>query len=91
VAPRGDLQQGLGKIAERYLDKGAKIYLEGKLITRKWQDQSGVERYTTEIHLTPYNGVLTFLDSRRDGDRPSGGEPTGATSSGGDADNDIPF
>ena len=71
--------EGLGKIAERYLEKGAKVYLEGKLTTRKWQDQSGADRYSTEIHLTPYNGVLTFLDSRRDGARPSGGEPTGST------------
>jgi single-strand DNA-binding protein len=53
--------EGLGKIAERYLQKGAKIYLEGKLTTRKWQDQSGADRYSTEIHLTPFNGVLTFL------------------------------
>ena len=62
--------EGLGKIAERYLKKGAKVYLEGKLTTRKWQDQSGADRYSTEIHLTPFNGVLTFLDSRRDGERP---------------------
>jgi single-strand DNA-binding protein len=64
--------EGLGKTAERYLEKGAKVFLEGKLTTRKWQDQSGADRYSTEIHLTPYNGVLTFLDSRRDGARPSG-------------------
>ena len=62
--------EGLGKIAERYLEKGAKVYLEGKLTTRKWQDQSGADRYSTEIHLTPYNGVLTFLDSKREGERP---------------------
>ena len=70
--------EGLGKIADRYLPKGAKVYLEGKLTTRKWQDQSGADRYSTEIHLTPFNGVLTFLDSKRDGERPSGGEPAGA-------------
>ncbi len=45
--------EGLGKIAERYLQKGAKVYLEGKLTTRKWQDQSGADRYSTEIHLLP--------------------------------------
>ena len=83
--------EGLGKIAERYLQKGAKIYLEGKLTTRKWQDQSGADRYSTEIHLTPYNGVLTFLDSRRDGERPSGGEAAGATGPCGDPDDEIPF
>ncbi len=83
--------EGLGKIAERYLEKGAKVYLEGKLTTRKWQDQSGADRYSTEIHLTPYNGVLTFLDSRRDGERPAGGEPAGSTGPGGDPDGEIPF
>src|SRR4029077_16913937 len=79
---------GLGKIAERYLQKGAKVYLEGKLTTRKWQDQSGADRYSTEIHLTPFNGVLTFLDSRRDGERPSGGEPAGAAGHSGDPDDE---
>ena len=58
--------EGLGQIAEKYLEKGSKVYLEGKLCTRKWQDQSGANRYSTEIHLTPYNGVLIFLDGRRD-------------------------
>ena len=58
---------GLGQIAEKYLDKGSKVYIEGKLCTRKWQDPSGTDRYTTEIHLTPYTGVLIFLDGRRDG------------------------
>lgn len=71
VAIFGD---GLGKLAERYLSKGSRVYLEGKLSTRKWQDQSGADRYTTEIHLTPYNGTLTFLDNKRDDERaPSAG------------------
>jgi len=83
--------EGLGKIAERYLEKGAKVYLEGKLTTRKWKDQSGGDRYSTEIHLTPYNGVLTFLDTKRDGERPAGGEPTGPTGPGGDPDDEVPF
>jgi len=83
--------EGLGKIAERFLEKGAKVYLEGKQTTRKWQDQSGADRYSTEIHLTPYNGVLTFLDSRRDGAGPSDGEPAGSTSSSNDPDSEIPF
>ena len=82
---------GLGKIAERYLEKGAKVYLEGKLTTRKWQDQSGADRYSTEIHLTPFNGVLTFLDNKRDGTRPAGGEPAGPTGPGTDPDDEIPF
>jgi single-strand DNA-binding protein len=50
-------------IAERYLKKGSKVYLEGQLETLKWQDQSGRDRYTTEIALRPYRGVLTLLDS----------------------------
>jgi single-strand DNA-binding protein len=83
--------EGLGKIAERYLEKGAKVYLEGKLTTRKWQDQSGADRHSTEIHLTPYNGVLTFLDSKREGERTAGGEPASSTGPGGDPDEEIPF
>ena len=59
--------EGLSKIAEKHLVKGSKVYIEGKLVTRKWQDQSGADRYSTEIHLTPYNGTLTFLDSKRNG------------------------
>jgi single-strand DNA-binding protein len=61
--------EGLGQLAEQYLQKGAKVYLEGKLCTRKWQDASGADRYSTEIHLTPYNGTLLFFHSRRGGDR----------------------
>ena len=59
-----------GKVAEiagQYLDKGSKVYVEGKLQTRKWQDQSGQERYTTEIVLQNYSGNLTILDSSGDG------------------------
>ena len=66
MAPHRHFQRGPGQIAEKYLQKGSKVYLEGKLCTRKWQDQSGADRYSTEIHLTPYNGVLVFLDGRRD-------------------------
>ena len=70
---------GLGKLAERYLSKGSKVYVEGQLRTRKWQDQSGADRYSTEIHLTPYNGTLTFLDNKRDDGRAlGGGEGRGA-------------
>jgi len=53
----------LGRIAEQYLHKGSKVYIEGQLETRKWQDQSGQDRYTTEIVLRPYRGELTLLDS----------------------------
>ena len=54
----------LAKIAEQYLRKGSKVYLEGQLETRKWQDQSGNDRYSTEVVLRPYRGELTLLDSR---------------------------
>jgi single-strand DNA-binding protein len=57
----------LGKIAEQYLRKGSKVYLEGALETRKWTDQSGQERYTTEVVIRPYSGALTLLDGRGEG------------------------
>ena len=56
----------LVRIAEQYLKKGSKVYIEGQLETRKWQDQSGQDRYTTEIVLRPYTSTLTMLDSRGD-------------------------
>jgi single-strand DNA-binding protein len=60
--------EALAGIAERYLRKGSKVYIEGQLETRKWQDQSGADRYSTEVVLRPYNGTLTLLD------KPSGSE-----------------
>ena len=56
--------ENLCKIAEQYLKKGAKVYIEGALQTRKWQDQSGVEKYSTEIVLQNFNGTLTMLEGR---------------------------
>src|SRR5712691_4475367 len=56
----------LSEIAEKYLKKGAKVYVEGQLQTRKWTDQQGQERYTTEIVLTRFRGDLTMLDGARD-------------------------
>ena len=56
----------LAEIAGQYLDKGSKVYVEGKLQTRKWQDQSGADRYTTEVVVSGFNGTLQMLD-RRDG------------------------
>ena len=55
---------GLVTICENYLKKGSKIYLEGQLETRKWQDQSGADKYTTEVVLKAFNGQLTMLDSK---------------------------
>jgi single-strand DNA-binding protein len=54
--------EGLAGVAERYLKKGSKVYIEGALTTRKWQDQSGADRYSTEIVLQGFNGNLTMLD-----------------------------
>ncbi len=61
------LNEPLAKIAEQYLKKGSKVYIEGQLETRKWQDQSGAEKYTTEVVLRPYRGELTLLDGREGG------------------------
>src|SRR5271157_4408145 len=84
--------EGLGKIAERYLEKGAKVFLEGKLSTRKWQDQQGNDRYTTQIELSPYTGTLTFLDSRKNGGSGDGGSrDNGDTPPSGDDLGEIPF
>ena len=57
----------LVRLAQQYLRKGSKVYVEGQLETRKWQDQSGNDRYSTEVVLRPYRGELTFLDGRGDG------------------------
>lgn len=59
--------EGLVKVAEQYLRKGSKVYIEGQLETRKWQDQSGADRYSTEIVLRPFSSALVLLD-KRDGD-----------------------
>jgi single-strand DNA-binding protein len=59
--------EGLCRIAEQYLKKGAKIYIEGQLQTRKWQDQSGQDKYSTEVVLQGFNSVLTMLDGRGGG------------------------
>ncbi len=90
IAVFGD---GLVGIVERFLRKGSKVYLEGQLATRKWQDQAGNDRYTTEIVLRPFNGSLILLDGQnRDqggGQRDSGGyggqQAGGAPAGGGGA------
>jgi single-strand DNA-binding protein len=93
-------------VAEKYLHKGSKIYLEGQLQTRKWTDQSGQEKYTTEVVLQRFRGELTMLDGRPGGAEAGGGysEPAHespshagpssggrAPSSGGELDDEIPF
>jgi single-strand DNA-binding protein len=59
--------EGLCKVVEQYVKKGAKLYIEGALQTRKWQDQSGNDRYTTEVVLQGFNSTLTMLDGRGEG------------------------
>ncbi len=66
-------QEGLVRIAEQYLKKGSKVYIEGKLQTRKWQDQSGQDRYSTEVVLNGFDGTLTMLDGRSEGGGGGGG------------------
>jgi len=98
--------EGLCRIAEQYLKKGSKVYLEGSLQTRKWQDQSGQDRYSTEVVLQGFNSALTMLDARGGGGeerQSSGGDfgRTGAFSGGGggknsgafdkELDDEIPF
>ena len=72
--------EGLCKVAEQYLKKGAKVYIEGALQTRKWTDQSGVEKYSTEVVLQGFNSTLTMLDGRSGG----GGASLGSDDSGSD-------
>ena len=66
-------QEGLVRVAEQYLRKGSKVYIEGQLQTRKWQDQSGQDRYSTEVVLQGYGGNLTMLDGRDSGGGMGGG------------------
>lgn len=93
--------ENLVDVAERFLRKGSKVYLEGQLQTRKWQDQSGADRYTTEVVLNRFRGELVMLDSRSEGggfasgsegggdyggDQGGGGRSSGGRSSGGGGD-----
>ena len=98
-------QEGLVRVAEQYLRKGSTVYIEGKLQTRKWQDQSGVDKYSTEIVLQGYDGTLTMIGGRNDGGGQSGGSYGGSQQSNGgdqrgagggygggsDMDDEIPF
>ncbi len=61
----------LAKIALQYLNKGSKVYVEGKLQTRKWQDKNGIDRFTTEIVLSQYKGELQLLDAKKEQSLPS--------------------
>jgi single-strand DNA-binding protein len=95
----------LGEVAEKFLKKGAKVYVEGALQTRKWTDQGGQERYSTEVVLQRFRGELTMLDGKGGGGMGGGGGGGGAMDDGfsepasggrsggggGDLDDDIPF
>lgn len=98
--------QKLVDVAERYLQKGAKVFLEGQLQTRKWTDQSGQDKYTTEVVLQRFRGEMVMLDSRGGGQGQGGGydsapahdqQPAMAAAGGGgmggsdDLDDEIPF
>jgi single-strand DNA-binding protein len=97
---------GLAGVAERYLRKGSKVYIEGQLQTRKWTDQNGAEKYSTEVVLQAFNGTLVLLDGRSDGGQQQGGGRSGGGGFGGgsgggagsgwdapptDLDDEIPF
>ena len=92
----------LGRIAEQFLRKGSTVYIEGQLETRKWQDQSGQDRYSTEIVLRPFSGNLTLLGGRGEGQRDNNDNDNGDQSGGYDGygqggrpggmdDSEIPF
>lgn len=89
--------EGLAKIAQQYLRKGSKVYLEGQLQTRKWQDKSGQDRYSTEVVLQGFGANLTMLDSRSENSSGTtsgsdqGYTPTGTTTFNEDMDDEIPF
>ena len=83
--------ENLGKVAEQYLRKGSKVYVEGQLETRKWQDQSGADRYSTEVVLRPYSGSLTLLDGREGGGGSGASAPRGGGGGRSDLDDEIPF
>jgi len=95
--------ENLGRIAEQYLRKGSQVYLEGQMQTRKWQDQNGQDRYTTEVVLARFRGELALVGGRDSGDSSGyvGNDQSGhqamdqsprpAPPMGGDLDDDIPF
>ncbi|TPI34462.1 single-stranded DNA-binding protein [Mesorhizobium sp. B3-2-1] len=73
--------EGIAKVAEQYLKKGMKVYVEGQLQTRKWQDQTGADKYTTEVVLQKFRGELQMLDARGQGEGGQVGGYSGGSSS----------
>ena len=90
---------GLADIAEKYLKRGAKVYIEGQLRTRKWQDGSGNDKYTTEVVLSSYNGYMIMLDKtngsnsiqEQDSSNNNTDEPSWDNSTSTEIDDEIPF
>lgn len=82
--------EGLCKVAEQYLKKGSKVYIEGSLQTRKWQDKDGQDKYSTEIVLQGFNSTLTMLDSPS-GDRQQSSQEERRPSLSEDMNDDVPF
>lgn len=80
----------LVKVAEAYLRKGSLVYVEGQIETRKWQDQSGQDRYATEVAVRPYRGALTILDGKAEASGPQSAAPARAPAPA-YADDEIPF
>ena len=86
--------EGIAGVAERFLKKGSEVLIEGSLETRKWQDQSGNDRYSTEVVLRPFNGSLTLVGGRGGGGvdaGPPASGPTQANSTTDDFEDSIPF
>jgi len=83
--------EGLVRVAEQYLRKGSKVYIEGKLQTRKWQDQSGNDRYSTEVVLQGFDANLTMLDGRQDGNSQQSDSGYQAPPASDAFDDEIPF
>jgi single-strand DNA-binding protein len=84
--------EGLAGVAERYLRKGSKVFVQGRLATRKWQDQSGNDRYSTEVVLNGFDAKMVLLDGKKDGDeKPSFGRGQEGHIPDFDDDSEVPF
>ena len=88
---QGDFNENLARVAEQYLKKGSKVYVEGQLQTRKWTDQSGQEKYSTEVVIQRFRGDLTILDGRQGGAGGDYDEQAGQVSRGGDFGRSSPM
>jgi single-strand DNA-binding protein len=83
--------EGLAEVAEKHLKKGMKLRVEGKLRARKWSDQSGQDRYTTEVHIENFNGSINFDMKRNDEPNSDNGDPGWEPSQSADLRDEIPF